>query len=63
MTQIGIPLLSVPAMTVCTGIANGVPMGVQLVAGRFREDILFTAAAQIEERGESVTIATPEKSQ
>ncbi len=63
MTQIGIPLLSVPAMSVCTRIEDDVPMGVQLVAGRYREDILFTAAADIEARGELITVANPENNQ
>ena len=57
MTQIGIPFLSIPAMTVTTGFSADSPMGVQLVSGRYREDILFDAATAIEQRSEAVGIA------
>jgi amidase len=60
MTQIGLPLLSVPAMNVATSSTANRPLGVQLVAGRFREDILFEAAAAIEARSETVDIAEPD---
>ncbi|MEO4043649.1 amidase family protein [Hoeflea sp. CAU 1731] len=42
LTQSAIPALGLPALAVATG-RPGAPMGVQLVAGRFREDILFKA--------------------
>jgi Asp-tRNA(Asn)/Glu-tRNA(Gln) amidotransferase A subunit family amidase len=35
------------------------PMGVQLVAGRFREDILLSAGADIETAGPKIEIANP----
>ena len=59
LTQIGLPFLSVPAMTVTTGQADDLPVGVQLVAGRYREDILFEAASAIEALCEVVEIAEP----
>jgi amidase len=59
LTQIGLPFLSVPAMSVATGATANIPLGVQLVAGRFREDILFDAAAAIEARSEPIDIAEP----
>jgi len=60
MPQIGIPFLSVPAMSVATGMLGDTPLGVQLVAARYREDVLFSAASEIESRNESVTIAEPQ---
>lgn len=43
ITQIGLPLTGCPALSVATGFAGGAPMGVQLVAAPFREDLLFEA--------------------
>lgn len=43
-----IPLLGLPAISVPTGIVDGVPMGVQIVGPRFREDLVLQAAAAIE---------------
>ena len=40
----GMPGLSVP-----TGVANGLPMGVQLMSWRWREDLLLQAGAVIEQ--------------
>ena len=58
MTQIGLPLLGMPALTVTTA-AGSAPMGVQLVAARFREDILLAAGAEIEARNPAIEIADP----
>jgi amidase len=44
LTQIGLPLIGFPALSVATGTAEGLPAGVQLVAAPFREDLLFDAA-------------------
>jgi amidase len=59
MPQIGIPFLSVPAMSVATGKIGNTPIGVQLVAARYREDVLFSAASEIESRSERIPIAEP----
>jgi len=59
MPQIGIPFLSVPAMSVATGMIGNTPIGVQLVAARYREDVLFSAASEIESRSERIPIAEP----
>ena len=40
----GLPGLSVP-----TGVVNGLPVGVQLVTGRFREDLALRAGEMIEQ--------------
>src|SRR3954451_13238957 len=37
--QIAIPFLGLPALTVSTGLVGRIPVGVQVVSGRFREDI------------------------
>lgn len=60
LPQIGLPFLGIPAMTVATGKTNNIPIGIQLVAGRFREDVLFNAAREIEARSDGVEIAEPE---
>jgi amidase len=48
LTQVGIPALGLPGLAVATGSASGKPMGVQLIARRFREDILISAGRDIE---------------
>lgn len=47
LTQVGLPVLGLPGLSVATG-TPGRPMGVQLIAGRFREDLLLDAGAVIE---------------
>jgi amidase len=42
------PLLGLPGLSVPTGLANGVPNGVQIIAGRFREDRCFAIGKIIE---------------
>jgi len=59
LTQRALPVLGLPAMAVATGAVGKIPMGVQLVAGRFREDILFSAGADIETAGPKIEIANP----
>lgn len=41
-------MLGLPALSVPTGMADGVPVGVQLLSWRFREDLLLQAAQAIE---------------
>ncbi|MDK3075950.1 amidase family protein [Sedimentitalea sp. JM2-8] len=59
LTQRGLPTLGLPGLTVATGQVGTVPNGVQLIAGRFREDILLAAGADIEAAGPKPTVATP----
>ncbi|MEM9783025.1 MAG: amidase [Pseudomonadota bacterium] len=47
LTQIALPVAGLPALNVATG-RPGAPMGVQLVAPRFREDLLIAAGRVIE---------------
>lgn len=60
MTQIALPLMGMPAMSVATGSDSSAPMGVQLVAARFREDVLFAAASDIEARNPPLEISDPD---
>jgi len=60
MTQIALPLMGMPGISVATGNNASAPMGVQLVAARFREDTLFAAAADIEARNAPLEIAEPD---
>ncbi len=59
LPQRAIPTLGLPCMTVTTGAVNHVPVGVQLVASRFREDILLDAGAVIEAASPAITVADP----
>ena len=53
--QVAIPFMGLPGLAVTTGINGSVPIGVQLVAARFREDLLLAAGEDIETRGAAVT--------
>ncbi|MEM6489401.1 MAG: amidase [Pseudomonadota bacterium] len=46
LTQIALPVLGLPGLTVATG-RPGRPMGVQLIAPRWREDVLLAAGRAI----------------
>jgi len=60
MTQIALPLMGMPGISVATGSDASAPMGVQLVAARFREDTLFAAATDIEARNAPLEISNPD---
>ncbi|MEO8486029.1 MAG: amidase [Betaproteobacteria bacterium] len=49
-TLMALPVLGLPGMAVATGVVDGVPVGVQIVAPRFREDLCLAAAEAIEAR-------------
>lgn len=49
-TLMAVPVLGLPAMAVATGIADGLPVGVQVIGPRFREDACLAAAEAIEAR-------------
>lgn len=49
-TLMAVPVLGLPGMAVATGLADGIPVGVQIVGPRFREDLCLAAAAAIEAR-------------
>jgi len=60
LPQIALPFMGMPAMTLTTGSVGNIPFGVQLVAARFREDVLFDAATEIEARNAPIEIANPD---
>lgn len=51
MPQVGIPFMGLPGLTVSTGLVGRVPVGVQIVAGRYREDLCLLAGEAIEAGG------------
>ena len=63
LTQVGLPLMGIPCLSIFTGYNEGpggkIPMGAQLVGARFREDILISAAKEIEVRSPKIEIAEP----
>ena len=63
LTQVGLPLMGIPGLSIFTGYNESpdgkIPMGAQLVGARFREDILISAAKEIEVRSPEIEIAEP----
>jgi amidase len=59
LTQLGLPLMGLPGLTVTTGLVGRVPVGVQLLAGRYREDLLLQAGAVIEAAGTPASPVDP----
>jgi amidase len=57
LTQRALPVMGLPGLAVSTGMAGTVPVGVQLIAGRYREDILIAAGVDIESRGPEIEVA------
>ena len=51
MPQIALPFISMPGLTVSTGLVGRVPVGVQIVGGRYREDLCLAAGEAIEAGG------------
>ena len=54
LPQIAIPFMGLPALTVSTGLVGRVPVGVQVVSGRYREDLCLLAGEAIEAGGSSL---------
>jgi amidase len=59
MPQIGLPFMGLPALSVATGLVGRVPTGVQIVAGRYREDLCLAAGEAIEAGGTPVSPIDP----
>ena len=51
MPQIALPFIGMPGLTVSTGMVGTSPVGVQIVAGRYREDLCLAAGEAIEAGG------------
>jgi amidase len=51
LVQIAIPFMGLPGLTVSTGLIGRVPVGVQVIAGRYREDLCLLAGEAIEAGG------------
>lgn len=58
-SQFAVPVLGLPAVSVPTGLAGALPMGVQLIGPRFREDLVLDAAEVIEARCPPLTPIDP----
>ena len=61
LTQVGLPLMGLPGLTVTTGLVGSTPVGVQLVGGRYREDTLLAAGRVIEAAGTPASPVDPVK--
>lgn len=51
LPQIAIPFMGLPALAVSTGLVGRVPVGVQVVSSRYREDLCLLAGEAIEAGG------------
>ncbi|MGR3802811.1 amidase family protein [Marinibacterium profundimaris] len=59
LTQRGLPALGMPALSLATGAADNRPLGVQLVARRWREDLLLRVGALLEASGHVPDVSDP----
>ena len=59
LPQIAIPFMGLPGLTVSTGLVGRVPVGVQVVAGRYREDLCLLAGEAIEAGGTPSSVVDP----
>ncbi len=53
-------LLGLPSVAVPTGVRDNIPLGVQIVAGRFREDLCLDAAEVVENHVGNLTPIDPQ---
>ena len=54
--EVALNLLGLPAVCVPTGVANGLPQVVEVIGGRYREDLCLEAGQAIED---ALGIITP----
>jgi amidase len=59
MPQVGIPFMGLPGLTVSTGLVGRIPVGVQIVSGRYREDLCLLAGEAVEAGGTPSTPVDP----
>ena len=55
--MIALPLTGLPCLTLTMNDSAQRPVGIQILAARFREDLCLSAAETIEARGNAVTVA------
>lgn len=60
LTQVGLPLMGLPGLVVSTDMIGNIPVGVQLIAGRYQENALLLAGEVIERGSNKPGIASPE---
>jgi amidase len=53
--QLVLPVLGLPAVALPTGLHNDLPMGIQIMSRKFREDLCLDAAAVIERQEPPIT--------
>jgi amidase len=58
-SMMAIPVLGFPALSVPTGVTDGLPVGVQLLGRRFDEDAILDAAEVVEARAGTFTPVDP----
>jgi amidase len=59
LTLRALPAMGLPGLAVSTGLVGSVPVGVQIVANHFREDLCLLAGKAIEARGTPVSPIDP----
>ena len=59
IAPMAVPVLGLPGIAVPTGSLDGLPMGVQIIGPRFREDLCLAAAEAIEARAGTLTPIDP----
>src|SRR5690606_19270197 len=52
---LAVAVLGLPALSVPTGVSNGIPSGVQLIASRFQEEACLQAGEVIQQRAGLLT--------
>ena len=59
LTMRALPAMGLPGLAITTDIVDGSPVGVQIVAAHFREDLCLAAASAIEARGAPASPVDP----
>ena len=59
LVQRGLPAVGLPSLTVSTNLIGSIPVGVEIVASHFREDLCLLAGKAIEARGTPVSPIDP----
>jgi len=59
LVQTGLPLMGLPGLTVSTGMVGTARVGMQVIAGRYREDLCLLAGAAIEAGGAPLSPIDP----